>query len=106
MRNARVTWRDVGAQVGLSANAVAQRVRRLEDDGWVRGYTALLDPQLDGGTSSALVLLRTATDTVAAEIEAYAVTQALALRAQWAYVPPLTTSAARDRYCAAAEQGG
>jgi hypothetical protein len=47
-----------------------------------------------------------ARDAVAAEIEAYAVTQALALRAQWAYVPPLTTPAARDRYCAAAEQGG
>ena len=70
MRNARATWRDVGAQVGLSANAVAQRVRRLEDDGWVRGYTALLDPRLDGETSSALVLLRTATDTVVEEIEA------------------------------------
>lgn len=55
-----------------------------------------------------LVAARTdaARDAVAAEIEAYAVTQALALRAQWAYVPPLTTPAARDRYCAAAEQGG
>jgi hypothetical protein len=45
-------------------------------------------------------------DAVAARIEAYAVTEALTLRALWAYAPPLTTSAARDRYCAAAGQGG
>ena len=67
--NARATWREVGLQVGLSANAVAQRVRRLEDDGWVRGWTARLDPALDGEHGTALVLLRTATDVDAAAVE-------------------------------------
>ena len=61
VRNARATWRDIGDEVGLSANAVAQRVKRLEDAGWVRGYTALLDPALDGSPAAAVVLLRTAT---------------------------------------------
>lgn len=61
VRNARATWREIGDVVGLSANAVAQRVKRLEDTGWVRGYTALLDPALDGAPASAVVLLRTAT---------------------------------------------
>ena len=61
VRNARATWREVGDEVGLSANAVAQRVKRLEDAGWVRGYTTLLDPALDGAGASAVVLLRTAT---------------------------------------------
>ena len=70
VRNARATWRDVGAVVGLSANAVAQRVRRLEEQGWVRGYTAVLDPALDGEAGGAVVLLRTATDVDAAEVEA------------------------------------
>lgn len=61
VRNARATWREVGDEVGLSANAVAQRVRRLEQDGWVRGWTALLDPALEGPAASAVVLLNTAT---------------------------------------------
>ncbi len=68
--NARATWRDVGAVVGLSANAVAVRVRRLEEQGWVRGYTAVLDPALDGDAGSAVVLLRTAADVDAAAVEA------------------------------------
>ena len=68
--NARASWRDVGAAVGLSANAVAQRVRRLEEQGWVRGYTAVLDPALDGDTGSAVVLLRTATDIDVVGVEA------------------------------------
>ncbi|MDP9496707.1 MAG: Lrp/AsnC family transcriptional regulator [Actinomycetota bacterium] len=70
VRNARRTWRDLGTEVGLSANAVAQRVRRLEDDGWLRGYTAVLDPALDGPASSAVVLLRTTTDINSSAFEA------------------------------------
>ncbi len=69
VRNARASWREVGAEVGLSANAVAQRVRRLELEGWVRGWTALLDPTLDGEHGTALVLLRTATDVDASAVE-------------------------------------
>ena len=69
VRNARATWREIGDQVGLSANAVAQRVGRLEQDGWLLGYTALLDPALDGQPSSAVVLLSTATHVVDTEFE-------------------------------------
>ena len=69
VRNARLSWREVGDVVGLSANAVAQRVKRLEQDGWVRGYTALLDPGLEDEGSTALVLLRTATDSEMAATE-------------------------------------
>ncbi|MCW2607767.1 MAG: lrp4 [Frankiales bacterium] len=69
VRNARASWREVGDEVGLSANAVAQRVKRLELDGWVRGYTAQLDPALDGAQTSAVVLLTTATHVANSEIE-------------------------------------
>ena len=62
VRNARASWREIGDEVGLSANAVAQRVRRLEADHWVRGYHAVLEPSLTGSGSAALVMLRTATD--------------------------------------------
>jgi len=69
VRNARATWRDIGDVVGLSANAVAQRVRRLEERGWVRGYTALLDPALDEEGQAALVQLQTTTDVDTADLE-------------------------------------
>ena len=70
VRNARATWREVGEQVGLSANAVAQRVRRLEQAGVVRGWTAVLDPALDDGAGTALVLLKITTEADAAALEA------------------------------------
>ncbi len=69
VRNARASWREVGAEVGLSANAVAQRVRRLEQEGVVRGWTAVLDPALRDGTSSALVLLKVRVDTDSPPLE-------------------------------------
>lgn len=88
--NARATWREVGAQVGLSANAVAQRVRRLEMEGWVRGYTALLDPRLDGSASTALVQLRVAPSVDAASVESQMATlptviEVLDLSGPWDY---------------------
>lgn len=42
--NARVPFSELGRQVGLSAPAVAERVRRLEDAGIIRAYRAELDP--------------------------------------------------------------
>jgi Lrp/AsnC family transcriptional regulator, leucine-responsive regulatory protein len=38
-RNARRSLSDIARQVGLSSNAVAARVRRLEADGVILGYT-------------------------------------------------------------------
>ncbi|CAA9355457.1 MAG: hypothetical protein AVDCRST_MAG07-3520 [uncultured Frankineae bacterium] len=70
VRNARATWREVGAVVGLSANAVVQRVRRLEQAGVVRGWTVVLDPALDGASATALVSLKVTTDADAAALEA------------------------------------
>jgi hypothetical protein len=45
--NARASCVTIGPEVNLSANAVAERVKRLESAGWVRGYTVLLDPALN-----------------------------------------------------------
>ena len=69
VRNGRATWREIGDVVGLSANAVAQRVRRLELDGVVRGWTVQLDPTIEGPRNVALVLLRTTTHTDLVEVE-------------------------------------
>ncbi len=69
-RNARASYREIGAEVGLSANAVTQRMRRLEASGVIRGYAALLDPALDGATLSAVVHLHTVVDVEVVQIEA------------------------------------
>lgn len=41
--DARISFRDLGRRVGLSANAVADRVRKLRRDGVIRGFTTLVD---------------------------------------------------------------
>jgi Lrp/AsnC family leucine-responsive transcriptional regulator len=51
----RLTWRDVGAAVGLSANAAADRVRRLRRAGVITGFTAVVDPASGGRRLEALV---------------------------------------------------
>jgi len=51
----RISWRDLGAAVGLSANAVADRVRRLRSAGVITGFVALIDPAAGGRVLEALV---------------------------------------------------
>jgi len=53
--DARLSWRDLGAAVGLSANAAAERVRRLRTAGVITGFVALVDPAAGGRTLQALV---------------------------------------------------
>ncbi len=51
----RMSWQELGAAVGLSANAAADRVRRLRRDGVITGFTALVDPAAGGRHLEALV---------------------------------------------------
>lgn len=69
VRDARASYTDLGVAVGLSGNAVAQRMRRLEQAGVIRGYRALLDPVLETAGVSAVVQIRTAIDTDVAAFE-------------------------------------
>lgn len=55
MTRGRVTWADLGAEVGLSAPAAAERARRLEAAGVIRGYAALVDAGAIGCTLTAFV---------------------------------------------------
>jgi len=43
-RNGRMSFTELARQAGLSVSAVHQRVRRLEQDGVIRGYVAVFDP--------------------------------------------------------------
>jgi len=56
--NARQTFGSIGEAVGLSAPAVKRRVDRLERDGVVLGYTAVVDHALLGEPLEAFVELR------------------------------------------------
>jgi Lrp/AsnC family leucine-responsive transcriptional regulator len=53
--DARATYADVGARVGLSASAVHERVRKLEQQGVIRGYRAVVDPEAIGLFVTALI---------------------------------------------------
>jgi Lrp/AsnC family transcriptional regulator, leucine-responsive regulatory protein len=70
--NGRISWRDLGAAVGLSANAAADRVRRLRDAGVITGFAALVDPAAGGRRLEALVgvILAHGTDSDRFAIEA------------------------------------
>jgi Lrp/AsnC family leucine-responsive transcriptional regulator len=53
--NGRVTYADLGRQVGLSASAVHERVGKLESTGVITGYHAVVDPRTVGLGVTALV---------------------------------------------------
>jgi Lrp/AsnC family leucine-responsive transcriptional regulator len=42
-RDARLTYADIGAEVGLAASSVHDRVRKLEKAGVIKGYRAEVD---------------------------------------------------------------
>ena len=70
MRNGRISFRDLGAAVGLSANAAADRVRRMRNDGVITGFTATLDPGAAGRGLLALIDVRLAASGTNEEFEA------------------------------------
>lgn len=54
----RASHRDLAQRTGLSLATVNRRVRGLEADGTIRGYTALVDPQAAGYGLTAIIGLR------------------------------------------------
>ena len=57
-KDARTGYAELGRHVGLSAPATAERVKRLEDAGVIRGYRAEVDPQRLGYAIEAVIRLR------------------------------------------------
>ena len=55
MHDARASWAELGAYLGLSAPAAAERVRKLEQRGIIRGYAALVDAASVGLQLAALI---------------------------------------------------
>lgn len=56
--DARISNASLARAVGLSPPSVAERIRRLEDDGVIGGYTVMLDPKALGRPIAAWLRVR------------------------------------------------
>ncbi|MFB0872595.1 MULTISPECIES: Lrp/AsnC family transcriptional regulator [unclassified Sphingobium] len=56
--DARISNNDLAERVGITPSPCLRRVRRLEELGFIRGYTARIDPAVDGWTMAAMVIVR------------------------------------------------
>ena len=68
--NARTSFQAIGQRVSLSAPAVKRRVDRLEADGVIRSYAAVVDPGAMGWHTHAVVSLICEGRMAAAEVRA------------------------------------
>ena len=66
--NARRSFQDIGERVSLSAPAVKRRVDRLEERGVLKGYTAVVDPEVLGYHTHAFVSMYCEGRMTAAEV--------------------------------------
>jgi Lrp/AsnC family leucine-responsive transcriptional regulator len=57
-RDGRISFTDIGRELGLSTSAAQQRVRRIEAAGVISGYTARVNPNAVGRTLAAFVSIR------------------------------------------------
>jgi Lrp/AsnC family transcriptional regulator, leucine-responsive regulatory protein len=64
--DARLSLAELGRRVSLSSPAVAERLRRLEDEGVITGYRAEVDPRALGYTLGVLIRSRPAPRQLAA----------------------------------------
>ncbi|MBO9476409.1 Lrp/AsnC family transcriptional regulator [Shimia sp. R11_0] len=58
LQDARVSWKELAEEAGVSAPTVRDRVRRLQDLGVVQGFTVELAPTALGYTLEAVVRFR------------------------------------------------
>lgn len=68
-QDARLSFTELGRQVGLSLPAVAERVRRMEEAGIITGYRAEIDARKIGLTMTAFIRLSTTGSQYPALIE-------------------------------------
>ena len=68
----RITFKDLAERVGLSPNAVAERVRRLQDASVIVRFGAEVNPAALGLNLRALIEVKMESSTTAAEFEARA----------------------------------
>jgi Lrp/AsnC family leucine-responsive transcriptional regulator len=67
--NGRASFATIGEEVGLSPHGAADRVRRLERDGVISGYSARIDPAGVGRSLDAFIDVRLLPTTDSEEFE-------------------------------------
>lgn len=67
-QNARMAYKDLAVQVGLSAPAVSERVTRLQERGVIQGFHAHIDVLACGYQLEAILLVRTSHQQLMATI--------------------------------------
>jgi DNA-binding Lrp family transcriptional regulator len=65
-RDGRITWTDLADEIGLSLTPTLKRVRRLEEQGYIAGYQAMLDEVRVGRALSVYISVSLSTQTDAA----------------------------------------
>lgn len=55
--NCRLQWKEIGEKVHLTGQAVAARIRKLEDLGIIEGFTVKLNQEKMGKTITALITI-------------------------------------------------
>lgn len=63
--NARMSYSEIGQQVGISRVAVKMRIQSLEKRGVIEEYTAIINPQKISGAVSCYFEIETAPETFA-----------------------------------------
>ncbi len=57
-RDARISWKDLAAEAGVSAPTIRDRVKRLQDTGVIQGFAVEIAPAALGFTLEAIVRFR------------------------------------------------
>ena len=65
IKNARISYSDIGQEVGISRVAVKARIQALEQRGIIEEYTTIINPQKISGAVSCYFEIETQPDTLA-----------------------------------------
>ena len=65
IKNARISYSDIGQEVGISRVAVKARIQALEQRGIIEEYTTIINPQKTSGAVSGYFEIETLPDTLA-----------------------------------------
>lgn len=77
IENARMSYSDIGQQIGISRVAVKARIRSLEQRGIIEEYTTIINPQKIGGAVSCYFEIETLPETLSEVIERLSANQTI-----------------------------
>jgi len=69
-RDARISFKTIAQRVGVSEATVFVRVRKMQERGVIRGFSAIVDPKAVGKDLTAIVLVRSNPKTFPGALEA------------------------------------